>query len=130
MPPTKPNLIIHGGAGNITPQNFPPEVWAPYAATLLRVYRSSAALLEKGATALDAATHAVREMEDWEGFNCGRGAVSLLGPLCLLEEGGPGLLAQRECKREESGKRLTRVFVGREIGVYDGGDGGVGSFCE
>lgn len=32
-------------------------------------------MLESGATALDAATHAVRLLEDCPLFNCGKGAV-------------------------------------------------------
>ncbi len=46
-----------------------------YEAALRRIHRSTFELLERGATALDAATHAVTLFEDCEFFNCGKGAV-------------------------------------------------------
>ena len=73
---TKPCLIIHGGAGNITRDNLSPKRYALFDAALRRIFRSTSAMLEKGATALDAATHAVTLFEDCELFNCGKGAVS------------------------------------------------------
>lgn len=75
MPPTHPRLILHGGAGHITRANLPPSAYALYASFLLSVNRSTRKLLEKGASALDAAAHAVALLEDNELFNCGRGAV-------------------------------------------------------
>lgn len=72
---TKPCLIIHGGAGNITRENLPLEAYTRYEATLRTIHRSTSALLAKGATALDAATHAVTLFEDDKDFNCGKGAV-------------------------------------------------------
>lgn len=73
--PTKPRIIIHGGAGNITHANLPPRRQKEYKASLLAILTSSSALLEKGHTALDVATHAVTLFEDDPLFNCGRGAV-------------------------------------------------------
>jgi len=73
----KPRLIIHGGAGNITRENLSPGAYAVYAASLRSIYRSTIELLAKGATALDAATHAVTLFEDCPLFNCGKGAVSI-----------------------------------------------------
>ena len=73
-----PRLVIHGGAGNITRKNLSPYSYAKYAAALRNIHRSTLTLLEKGATALDAATHAVTLFEDCELFNCGKGAVSFL----------------------------------------------------
>lgn len=72
---TKPRLIIHGGAGNITRKNLYPHAWEVYSSTLLNIHRSTSALLSTGATALDAATHAVTLFEDSPLFNCGKGAV-------------------------------------------------------
>ena len=72
----KPRLIIHGGAGHITPANLSPEAWARYRASLLRIYRSADRLLQKGGSAVDVATSAVAAFEDDELFNCGKGAVS------------------------------------------------------
>lgn len=72
---TKPRLIIHGGAGNISRTNLPPEAYARYATEMLIVNGETSQMLENGATALDAATHAVRLLEDCPLFNCGKGAV-------------------------------------------------------
>lgn len=72
---TKPRLIIHGGAGNITRTNLFPEAYDRYATELLIVNGETSQMLGKGATALDAATHAVRLLEDCPLFNCGKGAV-------------------------------------------------------
>ncbi|KAL4804493.1 nucleophile aminohydrolase [Aspergillus unguis] len=71
----KPTLILHGGAGSLHRSTLPPDVHAKYHASLLSYLRSTKALLENGATALDAAVHAVSLMEDDKLFNCGRGSV-------------------------------------------------------
>ncbi|KAL1882484.1 hypothetical protein Plec18167_002900 [Paecilomyces lecythidis] len=79
MPPTsptfKPTLILHGGAGAIHRSTLPPSLYEQYHASLLTYLRSTYTLLKNGATALDAAVHAVSLMEDDELFNCGRGSV-------------------------------------------------------
>lgn len=71
----KPRLIVHGGAGAITRANLPAEAYARYSSELLSVNAETLRLLEDGATALDASTHAVRLLEDCPLFNCGKGAV-------------------------------------------------------
>ncbi|KAJ6095747.1 hypothetical protein N7486_006493 [Penicillium sp. IBT 16267x] len=71
----KPALILHGGAGNLKRATLPPELYAAYHASLQSYLRSTHALLTNGASALDAAVHAVSLMEDDELFNCGRGSV-------------------------------------------------------
>ncbi|KAL2012162.1 hypothetical protein VTN00DRAFT_4880 [Thermoascus crustaceus] len=71
----KPALILHGGAGAIYRSTLPPDLYARYHASLLSYLRSTYAQLKNGATALDAAVHAVSFMEDDELFNCGRGSV-------------------------------------------------------
>ncbi|KAF7175999.1 hypothetical protein CNMCM7691_000850 [Aspergillus felis] len=71
----KPALILHGGAGNIQRSTLPPDLYAQYHASLLSYLRSTKDLLNRGATALDAAVHAVSLLEDDELFNCGRGSV-------------------------------------------------------
>ncbi|KAJ5650640.1 uncharacterized protein N7484_004363 [Penicillium longicatenatum] len=71
----KPALILHGGAGNLIRATLPPELYAAYHASLQSYLRSTHALLTNGASALDAAVHAVSLMEDDELFNCGRGSV-------------------------------------------------------
>lgn len=71
----KPALILHGGAGNLKRATLPPELYAAYHASLQSYLRSTQTLLTNGASALDAAVHAVSLMEDDELFNCGRGSV-------------------------------------------------------
>jgi L-asparaginase len=75
LPLFKPTLILHGGAGAILRSKLPPELYAQYHASLLSYLRSTYERLKNGATALDAAVHAVSLMEDDELFNCGRGSV-------------------------------------------------------
>ncbi|KAL4817489.1 nucleophile aminohydrolase [Aspergillus spinulosporus] len=74
-PTFKPTLILHGGAGAIQRSALPPELWVKYEASLLTYLRATKHLLDNGASALDAAVHAVSLMEDDELFNCGRGSV-------------------------------------------------------
>lgn len=62
------SLIIHGGAGAIRA----PERYAP---SLRRIVEAGAAMLETGASALDAVTHCVCMLEDDPLFNAGRGAA-------------------------------------------------------
>ena len=71
----QPRLIVHGGAGAISRANLTPEAYARYASKLRSVNAETLRLLHDGATALDAATHAVRLLEDCPLFNCGKGAV-------------------------------------------------------
>ena len=73
--PYKPTLIIHGGAGAISRSNLPPSLYQQYRKSLLRYLTDTKELLDSGASALDAACHAVSSMEDDELFNCGRGSV-------------------------------------------------------
>ncbi|KAF3389243.1 putative isoaspartyl peptidase/L-asparaginase [Penicillium rolfsii] len=70
-----PALILHGGAGNIQRAKLPPDLYAKHHASLQSYLRSTHTLLKEGASALDAAVHAVSLMEDDELFNCGRGSV-------------------------------------------------------
>jgi L-asparaginase len=71
----KPLLVIHGGAGNITRQNLSKESEKIHRAALLKVLEEVHPLLLSGATALDAAAHAVKLLEDNPLFNAGKGAV-------------------------------------------------------
>ena len=72
----KPRIIIHGGAGNITRQNLPPERLEEYKASLTNVLKEASEMLAKShMTALDVAIAAVVMLEDDPLFNCGKGAV-------------------------------------------------------
>jgi L-asparaginase len=73
--PYTPTLILHGGAGNITRKNLPPELYTQYESSLLEYLDSTRKCLYSGASALDSAVHAVSLMEDDPLFNCGRGSV-------------------------------------------------------
>ena len=68
-------LVIHGGAGNITPANLPPAKAAQYEAKLTEVLRHGDSILRAGGTSLDAVEACVRMMEDCPLFNAGKGAV-------------------------------------------------------
>lgn len=73
--PYQPTLILHGGAGAISRASLPLELWSRYHASLLKYLTVTRGLLDSGASALDAACHAVTLLEDDPLFNCGRGAV-------------------------------------------------------
>ncbi|KAF2223796.1 nucleophile aminohydrolase [Elsinoe ampelina] len=74
--PIKPRIIIHGGAGAITPANLPPALYAAHRAALLGIVSSTASLLsDPSTTALDAAVHAVTLLELNPLYNAGRGGV-------------------------------------------------------
>ncbi len=73
--PYAPTLILHGGAGNITRENLPPDLYAQYESSLQTYFDSTRQWLYSGASAVDAAVHAVSLMEDDPLFNCGRGSV-------------------------------------------------------
>jgi beta-aspartyl-peptidase (threonine type) len=68
-------LVIHGGAGNITPDRITPDKQQAYEAALQESLRVGYAVLERGGTSLDAVEAAIRVMEDNPLFNAGKGAV-------------------------------------------------------
>lgn len=68
-------LVIHGGAGNITPENLPADIAAQFDAELHKVLRNGDSILKAGGTSLDAIESCVRLMEDCPLFNAGKGAV-------------------------------------------------------
>jgi L-asparaginase / beta-aspartyl-peptidase len=68
-------MVIHGGAGAMTPQTVPPERQAEYQAALTRALMSGHAVLARGGTSVDAVEAAINVMEDDPLFNAGRGAV-------------------------------------------------------
>jgi beta-aspartyl-peptidase (threonine type) len=68
-------LVIHGGAGNITPANLPAEKASQFEAKLKEVLKHGDSILKAGGTSLDAVESCVRMMEDCPLFNAGKGAV-------------------------------------------------------
>lgn len=69
------SLIIHGGAGQMTPQTLSPVQQAGATAGLAAALDAGERVLASGGDALDAVTAAVSVLEDDVHFNAGRGAV-------------------------------------------------------
>lgn len=57
-------IVIHGGAGTILKKNLTPEMEKEYTKVLNEALDKGYAILEKGGSALDAVTEAVKIMED------------------------------------------------------------------
>jgi len=68
-------LVIHGGAGNITPANLSTVIAAQFEAKLTEVLRHGDSILKAGGTSLNAVESCIRIMEDCPLFNAGKGAV-------------------------------------------------------
>src|ERR1700710_797995 len=68
-------LVIHGGAGNITPAIMNKEQEEQYTEGLKMSLNKGYDILKNGGTALDAVVASIMEMEDNPLFNAGKGAV-------------------------------------------------------
>jgi beta-aspartyl-peptidase (threonine type) len=68
-------LVIHGGAGNITPERITPEKQVLYEQKLTEALIAGEKVLANGGSALDAVVAAVQLMEECPLFNSGKGAV-------------------------------------------------------
>ncbi|BDU76727.1 isoaspartyl peptidase/L-asparaginase family protein [Mesoterricola sediminis] len=68
-------LVVHGGAGSVTAQRYPPPADKPYRDGLERALAAGYAILEKGGSAVDAVEAAVRVLEEDPHFNAGIGAT-------------------------------------------------------
>lgn len=68
-------MVIHGGAGAMTPQSIPPARQAEYQAALTQALMAGHAVLARGGSSLDAVEAAINLMEDNPLFNAGHGAV-------------------------------------------------------
>jgi L-asparaginase / beta-aspartyl-peptidase len=68
-------LAIHGGAGTLSREQLTPEREAALRAALGEALRAGHAILASGGSSLEAATTAVRVLEDSPYFNAGKGAV-------------------------------------------------------
>lgn len=73
--PPRWGMVIHGGAGAMTPQSVPPARQEEYRAALTEALRAGHAVLARGGSSLDAVEAAINVMEDNPLFNAGRGAV-------------------------------------------------------
>ncbi|MCV2369268.1 isoaspartyl peptidase/L-asparaginase family protein [Roseateles oligotrophus] len=70
-----PVLAIHGGAGTLLRSQMSGAKEAEYLAALERILLAGQAQLAAGVAALDVVVEAVRQLEECELFNAGRGAV-------------------------------------------------------
>ena len=68
-------IVIHGGAGTITPERLSPEAEEAYASVMEEALQVGHAVLAAGGEATDAVLAAIKVMEDADRFNAGRGAV-------------------------------------------------------
>lgn len=68
-------LVIHGGAGNITPAMMNKQMEAEYDAGLKLALDAGYAILHGGGEATDAVVAAITELENNPIFNAGRGSV-------------------------------------------------------
>jgi len=68
-------LVIHGGAGTISPDRLTPEMERDLRAGLDQALAAGHTVLQDGGSSVDAVVAAVRVLEDDPLFNAGRGAV-------------------------------------------------------
>ena len=68
-------MVMHGGAGTITPDNMTPELEAEYRAKLTEALEAGHAVLAGGGSSLDAVIASITILEDSPLFNAGKGAV-------------------------------------------------------
>lgn len=68
-------IVIHGGAGNILPEHFTKELEQQYHQALNQALNAGYTILEKGGSAVDAVTAAIKILEDNPLFNAGKGSV-------------------------------------------------------
>jgi beta-aspartyl-peptidase (threonine type) len=68
-------IVIHGGAGGVTPQNRNGEQQEAYTKKLQEALDAGYTVLENGGISLDAIQAAINVMEDSPLFNAGKGAV-------------------------------------------------------
>jgi len=69
------SIVIHGGAGNITPANLAPEKQALYEASLSKALGIGYAILTDGGSSEEAVKSVIIHLENDTLFNAGRGAV-------------------------------------------------------
>jgi len=68
-------IVIHGGAGTITPDKMTPELEKSYTDILVRASEHGYNLLKSGASSEQAVIETIKIMEDSPLFNAGHGAV-------------------------------------------------------
>ncbi|PVH75492.1 N-terminal nucleophile aminohydrolase [Cadophora sp. DSE1049] len=112
-----PRIIIHGGAGNITPSNLPPSEYRQFHTSLLTILSQTHHFLlspssfplstQFSTSALDAATFAVTLLENNPLFNSGHGAVFTREGINELEA---SIMVSKGKKKKGTGVMgLTRI---------------------
>lgn len=68
------SLVIHGGAGVIRREDYPKERETGIREALAKILKNGHAMLETGKTAFEVVVEMVKQLEDCEYFNAGRGS--------------------------------------------------------
>jgi beta-aspartyl-peptidase (threonine type) len=68
-------IVIHGGAGNVSPQFIPPDRAEAIEVKLSEALELGTQILASGGSSLDAVEQVIRILEDFPLFNAGKGAV-------------------------------------------------------
>ncbi len=78
-------LVIHGGAGNITPENLPEDMQKQYKEKLKEALMTGYNVLKNNGSALDAVEKVINVLENSPLFNAGKGAVMTDIGTCELD---------------------------------------------
>jgi beta-aspartyl-peptidase (threonine type) len=121
-------LAVHGGAGTILKSLMTDELEAEYRTGLENALRTGWALLEKGASALDAVEMTVVELENFHLFNAGKGSVFTHAGQNEMDASimdGRNLKAGAVAfvKNVKNPIRLARLVMERTEHILLGGDG-------
>ncbi|KAK6507955.1 hypothetical protein TWF481_006375 [Arthrobotrys musiformis] len=118
----RPQIVIHGGAGNITHQNLPAPSRREYLSALSTILSTVyPKLLSNTLTSLDAAVKAVELLENNPLFNAGKGAVFTLEGKNELEA---SVMISRGAHKRCAGVYLLRhvknpVLLAKELLLRD-----------
>ena len=121
-------LAVHGGAGTLPRQDMSPQAEQNYRSGLEQALTAGYAVLESGASSVDAVTAAVVALENNPLFNAGRGAVFTLEGRNELDASimeGHGLKAGAVCglTQIKNPVELARAVMERSVHVMLAGSG-------
>lgn len=121
-------IVIHGGAGTISKQNFTPEKEKAYRAKLQEAVETGYAILDKGGESLDAISAAINILENSPMFNAGKGAVYTHNETHELDASiMDGKTRQAGAvagvRRIENPINLARLVMDKSVHVMLSGDG-------
>lgn len=121
-------IVIHGGAGTITPDGMSREEEKAYTEKLTEALQAGYCILERGGSALDAVVAAITVMEESPLFNAGRGAVfSAEGrnelDASIMEGGGLNAGAVTGVTTVKSPIALARAVMEKSEHVFLSGNG-------